>query len=80
MAALYRQKGKSKAYPSTTCKDCGSHDTKRMHRTFFEKVLCILSSGKYYYQKYYCKACDTATYKSIDASSRGAVPTKARVA
>jgi hypothetical protein len=66
MARFYREKSKIKIYRPTPCKDCGSHDTKRMHRTFLEKTLCILTSGKYAYQKYYCKACDTSTYKSID--------------
>jgi len=65
MPPLYKQKSKSGSQPPLQCKDCGSQNTKRVHRTFFEKLLSSLTSGKYAYQKFYCKACRTASYKSI---------------
>jgi hypothetical protein len=66
MPPLYKQKSKNRSQPATQCKDCGSYNTERMHRTFFEKFLCSLTSGKYAYEKYFCKACNTSTFKSLE--------------
>jgi len=69
MPPLYKQKSRNKAQ-ATQCKYCGSHNTQRVHRTFFEKLVCSFTSGKYAYQKFFCKACDTATYMSINEAER----------
>lgn len=66
MPPLYKQKSKNRQQPALQCKDCGSYNTQRVHRSFFEKLISTLSSGKYAYQKFYCKACKSTTYKSID--------------
>jgi|GEM_PF-2836817 ribosomal protein L44E len=71
MPPLYKQKSRKSSEPLTQCKDCGSDNTKRVHRTFFEKFLSGLTAGKYAYQKFYCKACKTATYKSISEAEKG---------
>jgi len=80
MPPLYKQKSRNRSHhPAVQCKDCGSMNTQRMHRTFFEKLICSLSSGKYAYQKYYCKACKTATFKSIyEAGAEKATDTRTR--
>ena len=65
MPPLYKQKPKNRSHPPVQCKDCGSYNTQRVHRTLFEKFISALSSGKYAYQKFYCKACKTSTFKNI---------------
>ena len=68
MPPLYKKKHKNRSIPTIQCKDCGSI-AQKVHRTFFEKFISLLSSGKYAHEKYYCKACDTSTFKSIDATT-----------
>ena len=70
MPPLYKQKSRNKAQ-ATQCKYCGSHNTQRVHRTFFEKLVCSFTSGKYAYQKFFCKACKSVTLKSISAAEKG---------
>ncbi len=70
MPPLYKQKSRNHSQPATQCKDCGSYNTRRVHRNFFEKLICSFSNGKYAHQKYFCKACNTTTYKSICEARR----------
>ena len=71
MPPLYKQRSKGRSQPAVQCKDCGSNNTKRVHRTFLEKLICTFSNGKYAYQKFYCKACKTSTFKSICEVEKG---------
>lgn len=66
MPPLYKQRSKNLSYPAMQCKECGSRNTQRVHRTFFEKIISAFTSGKYAYQKFYCKACKSTTFKSIN--------------
>jgi ribosomal protein L44E len=69
MPPLYKKKHKNQSIHTIQCKDCGSI-AQRVQRTFFEKFVSLLSSGKYAHEKYYCKACDTYTFRSINATAR----------
>ncbi len=71
MPPLYKQKSKKPSGPPTQCKDCGSFNTKRVHRGFLEKFISSLTSGKYAYQKFFCKACNTSIYKSMTEAEKG---------